>query len=908
MWATILTIFRHRQNLLSAGLLALCVALITTLLFDVSTNAAPGINQAISFQGRLQYSTGGVVADGFYNMQFKIYQDGTKTSGGTLEWTETYVNNNNGEGVEVKNGYFSVDLGSKNPFGSQVDWNQDTLWLTMNVAGSADTCTTFDSGTCIADGEMNPRQRFTSTPYSLNSGMLQGLTASSFIQMAQGVQTDTSSISSIFVNKTGSGNLIQMQNNGINQFTVEQGGDIVLGSDSSKYLYVDQSASDTAGQHFSISAGQGGDGTGANGGNLTLQGGSGGGADSSGGAVVIDGGASTGGGSHGQVRIGTGTTGTIIIGSDDGNYTQNINIGTNNSAGSESWVTIGGDSTAAAGATTVQAKDDITLKTNGQDRAIFDNAGNLALITNTTIQADSTSALRIVDSSANQLFNADTTNQQVTVSAADPTTLPILSIEQTGSSDAAFEVKNSSNSYFVGIDASDGNKFKLSTHADVSTAGFTTYSSDYDSLNHNSMNATRIQATETGTVTTLRTHFADVVAGSSQMAIYADNGSGTQPAGAPLASSGSVTPIANSWVDHTISSTSVTAGSYYWLVVNYTDSSTRINKTYAEDGATKAVYKSQTFGTWPTWSGADGSLAPKQGYAFNMDITVPERTDQFAGSGLSVGANGAVGIKSLSDNVHLFQVQSSTNDSLFNVDAVNNNVQIGNSDGSGATTLFTLDNASTAPSTDDSMLGSMYYDAILGKIQCYEADGWGDCGEAPDTFVTLTPEFNGAVMNGSSLGTMSSDLCSDDLDINDATNGPQICDTNETYNFYNWNSAETSVQTKSIYVNYLLPSNFKEFVEGSTTLLGRRDASTANVSYQVYHSDNGSLTACGSAITVTSTDNTWQTGTATGTADPFDCGTTNFEAGNSIVIRINMSAEDDANAYVSNLRFIYSNN
>ncbi|HSX02720.1 MAG TPA: hypothetical protein VLI05_05415, partial [Candidatus Saccharimonadia bacterium] len=44
--------------------------------------AATGINQQINFQGRLLNAAGAVVADGTYNMEFKIYQDGTGTVAG----------------------------------------------------------------------------------------------------------------------------------------------------------------------------------------------------------------------------------------------------------------------------------------------------------------------------------------------------------------------------------------------------------------------------------------------------------------------------------------------------------------------------------------------------------------------------------------------------------------------------------------------------------------------------------------------------------------------------------------------------------------------------------------------------------------------------------------------------------
>src|SRR5690606_18880083 len=114
--------------------------LITMLIFANSSYAARGINQTINFQGRLLTASGAVVPDGNYNIQFKIYKGGSGSSAGnpdgTLAWTESYINDGGNDGVEVRNGFLSVNLGSLNPFGSSVDWNDDTLWLSMNVAGS----------------------------------------------------------------------------------------------------------------------------------------------------------------------------------------------------------------------------------------------------------------------------------------------------------------------------------------------------------------------------------------------------------------------------------------------------------------------------------------------------------------------------------------------------------------------------------------------------------------------------------------------------------------------------------------------------------------------------------------------------------------------------------------------------
>src|SRR5689334_11199829 len=99
-------------------------------------SAVTGTNEQINFQGRLFNAQGAVVPDGYYNIQFKIYQDGdgqtvgntTGSPAGSLKWTESYLNSA-GKGVLVKNGYMSVELGSVNPFGTQVDWNQSVLWL-----------------------------------------------------------------------------------------------------------------------------------------------------------------------------------------------------------------------------------------------------------------------------------------------------------------------------------------------------------------------------------------------------------------------------------------------------------------------------------------------------------------------------------------------------------------------------------------------------------------------------------------------------------------------------------------------------------------------------------------------------------------------------------------------------------
>ncbi len=164
--------------------------------------ATSGINQQLNFQGRLLNNAGAVVADGTYNMEFKIYQDGAGTTagdtGGTLKWTEdwVYASGSPDNRITVKNGYFSVALGAICPLAggsctastgnsqtnSGVDFNQTTLWLSINI-GNTTTAATF--GAASGDGEMLPMKRLSAAPYALqaaNAGTLGGLSSSQFLQ------------------------------------------------------------------------------------------------------------------------------------------------------------------------------------------------------------------------------------------------------------------------------------------------------------------------------------------------------------------------------------------------------------------------------------------------------------------------------------------------------------------------------------------------------------------------------------------------------------------------------------------------------------------------------------------------------------------------------------------------------
>ncbi|HTE22287.1 MAG TPA: hypothetical protein VK674_04575 [Candidatus Limnocylindria bacterium] len=169
----------------------LCRALGLALLMVVAlpvvagrSQAAVGINEQINFQGKLVNTDGTNIPNGTYNMEFKIYTGGNGVLGGgdeTLAWTESRLRNAS-QGVLITDGVFQVNLGAVTTLPGSVDFNSDTLWLSMNLGTTNASCTPFSS--CGPDGEMSPFVRFTAAPYALNADNLDGLDSTAFGQLS----------------------------------------------------------------------------------------------------------------------------------------------------------------------------------------------------------------------------------------------------------------------------------------------------------------------------------------------------------------------------------------------------------------------------------------------------------------------------------------------------------------------------------------------------------------------------------------------------------------------------------------------------------------------------------------------------------------------------------------------------
>lgn len=158
------------------GVFAVCMCLSLDGVLHASS-ASAATSSTLNFQARLETSTGAIVADGTYNVEFKLY---SASSGGTAEWTEDYTYNSGAGGTDARlrivNGYLTVNLGSLCAFTTGTcqgygetapNWNQQQ-WLTMNIGGIGSS----GSFPSMGDGEMSPRIQLTAVPYAFTTGSL----------------------------------------------------------------------------------------------------------------------------------------------------------------------------------------------------------------------------------------------------------------------------------------------------------------------------------------------------------------------------------------------------------------------------------------------------------------------------------------------------------------------------------------------------------------------------------------------------------------------------------------------------------------------------------------------------------------------------------------------------------------
>lgn len=743
---------RLSPYILLLGLFATSIILIGA---NKPAEAAPGINQQMNFQGRLLNNQGATVPDGYYNVQFKIYQDGdgqtagntTGSPAGTLKWTESYLNANS-QGVAVVNGFMSVQLGSVNPFGSSIDWGQDTLWLSMNIGDDNATCTPFAN--CSPDGEMVPMKRLSANAYSLNSGLLGGLTSAQFLQIAQGVQTDASvGVTSIALNKTSTGNFIDFQSSGVNVFSLTGAGDITYGANANHTLSIATSAASTAGKDLTISAGDGGTGIGSVGGNLVLQGGSAGGTNANGGDIILAGGTATGTGVQGLVKLGAAayTTNTNSACSTDCTITQdNVdNYGAVIVSASTSSIVITlppPTNTSVSGrifyVTTASGSADYTLEANSGGDVL-----DVAMRQNTTATMIWSGTAWTPGGASNA-----TTLQAVYNNGTNPSTTPEIKLDSTHSTIDIQDADTTIGSDILNIRGSNSLGlgtvlFGVSNTGRVTIQGTTDTSSAFRVLNSAGDYLFNINSGNGYVISnTIRSPGNDIPNPSFETGGLITGGEEGWfgPAQASIVNGDAKTGNYSLQVIPNSTNLDVYAGSYYEVTPD--------ENIYFEGYVKNSAGANGTAGIQITWydkdkvslsNSTDYGTLPGTSYVLRkVSATVPSGA-AFARVSATVRASATTGtfyfdnfymahssvsadttFRNSQDSTAAFRIQSAGSaDTLFTADTSNNLIKVGNATGSDTgTTILVLDSASADPTSSLSIRnGGLFYRSDTNSLK-----------------------------------------------------------------------------------------------------------------------------------------------------------------------------------------------
>lgn len=869
VWSHLPTIFNQRYILRIAGILTLCVALITTLFLAVPAHADENVTQTISFQGRLLNSSGGLVPDGNYNIQFKIYQ------GASAAWTETYINNNASEGVQIKNGYFSVALGSKNPFNTSIDWSQDNLTLSMNIAGSAAACTTFGTAPCVADGEMSPRTALNAVPFSIyakNAGTLNNLSSSDFVQLAQGVQTDASGTSSIFINKTASGNLIQLQNTAVDVFTVSNNGDIMMGSNSDHAIGIAGSSGANPGQSLTVSAGTGGSSAGGYGGNLILQGGDAGGTNENGGNIVINAGAKSGTGANGTISIGSSNTSSISLG--------NVSTGTPITLHGGTTVTNSSESTEAFSVTTSLNNKVLTVDTENVRVGIGLIGTNAPSLSGYGLEVQG--ALRlgggILGGSGTDVFTTpvgSTVGTKINIPLYDPGSygqLIALGLPSTANSTSRvlslFDARTGAHQPTIGV---------FSPNED-NLIGFSWDGSNSVASVKNTGNTLALQGGGVNILTAKNNvGVANVGIGNDASAGYALDVTGSiRASGSVYAPSFDTASAAALSIGGT-NATSISLDADTYLGTGST--------LFLRDGADSD--RSIQFASGAGLSGDDNtiSLADVNGTniaefrqngesiinsdtgvsaaRFRVDLGGSSSSDAFllqstGASRVAIKGDGSAYFRNQVDSATAFQLQQADGAAVFSLDNSNQTITFGDSTSGNYTVVSTA----------------------TGKITKY--------GTARNTKkIALTAEYTGSVLDAGT-GSNNSGVMTSSVDL-----------TNRM-NYYKWTTTQGTVQTYDTVIQIPIPTDFDGWASSNPLAISTYTDDTSEGIISLEARDSTGTVQCNFVDVTPGSTNTWATNTSACTLS-----TGTYTAGDTMTLRVRMQSASGGDTRIGNINLSY---
>ncbi len=231
-------------------LLPAITAAVAFFAFSTPVSALQTIPYKMNFQGKLADSSGVPLANGTYNMKFRIYDASTA---GTLQWSEQRAVSA-GTGVTVTNGgLFSVQLGDVASLPVSIFTNQNLYFEVELPTPATATCSTASCGS-YTEGAMAPRNKLGSSAYAFNSDTLDGMDSTAFAAAtgsAGYIQNGTSRQTANF-NISGTGTAATLQ---ASKLDTSAAGTLTLGGTNATSITIADSATVSAGLSLTLAGG-----------------------------------------------------------------------------------------------------------------------------------------------------------------------------------------------------------------------------------------------------------------------------------------------------------------------------------------------------------------------------------------------------------------------------------------------------------------------------------------------------------------------------------------------------------------------------------------------------------------------------------------------------------------------------
>jgi hypothetical protein len=811
--------------------------------FNHPQKAEAATSGTMNFQARLMQSSGALVPDGYYNVEFKLYntQSSSGSSAGSCSgdshcvWTETYKQTNR---VRVANGYLTVNLGALTGFSGSINWDQEH-WLTMNIGGTANT------GSPSWDGEMTPRLKLTAVPYAFAAGKLQ--------------QTNGGNTSTLgFATQTGSRSILLPDESGTVCLQSSANCGFVAGS-ASNFL---QNGTSPQTADFNIT------GSGTIGGNLTVDG------DAAFNATTTFYQSTPTSSPTVYIQGGDGQASDLLYASDfeAANafaITRDATLRFKAAAGGINILVSKGASSANRFELNANGRLSWGDGTGAVDTNLYRSAAN-------TLKTDD--ALIV---SGDSTFNGSINTFQQAVGGADSTVYIQGSSGQTGDlltaynedidrqfsilSDASIRLRGnfgSSSVFGTGLNGS-GDSFQITangtlkwgdgtgTDTNLYRAAANRLKTDDDfQIGRTSTTAFQVQKSTGETLLNVDTTNMRVGIGTATpkeslqvMGSGVNGGKGRIVLGDYCSEAEVAALTCNT------SGTNVFLGEYYVQgSSNPSDIDTDILQLQGRNGL-----------MFTTGTGADKV-------------------------NLSIDDDGAALFKNTNNSAAGFQVQDKDGVAVLTADTSTNRVLIGSATSPSLSTaklVVTVAEIQTTLRVGDATNGISFNDTATGasgQLRLY--------GNARNTKkITLTPEFAGAVLSGSGSGSMTAGY-----------------DGTAKKNYYRWTSTQTSDQTYEVVIQVPLPSDWSAWVSSNPIAADAWTSSTSNTAMKAIVLDTGGTADSGlggaSGMTISPGNNTWATTTSSTPA-----GT--YAADGIMTIRVTMTAKNSANLQLGNITLAY---